>query len=314
METEDELSEGDYSGLSAQQRGRSGSTTVFGRANGANSRSNGSGNTMPAGFGIPKRSGTPEPWVRRLADDGLSYYYLNKLDGSMQWTMPEPAPSQATLPPASRVNGLQHGAGHPSSPARQTDAQRTDSRLRAGSSASNALRGRSDSTAGYTSAYSDDSDVDPLDRQPSAFVSNNVHSLNGNRQAPVTQLSRAPLEAVAELTSAERLAQALQQNLAPAPPESVTDISDIARQSVSAVINYIQAHGVSNQPLQQRELSSRILDAVASIRNLLQLLRQSTPAQYCLVTTPLAVASPSALYERVEPPSDYCCVVLPKRK
>ena len=42
-----------------------------------------------AGFGIPKRTQTPEPWVRRLADDGMSYYYVNKYDGQISWTVPE---------------------------------------------------------------------------------------------------------------------------------------------------------------------------------------------------------------------------------
>lgn len=270
METEDELSEGDYSGLSAQQRGRSGSTTVFGRANGASSRSNGS---LAAGFGVPKRSGTPEPWVRRLADDGLSYYYLNKIDGTMQWTMPEPDPSSVTYSSSSHSNGngTAYGVSHSSTSARQPELQRADSRLRSGSSASNALRGRSDSATGYTSAYSDDSDVDPLDRRPSAFTSHNLHSstTNGTRQPPVVQPSRTPIQTVSELTAAEKMAQTLQQSLSPTPPESVTDMSGLARQSVAAVIDYIQAHGVSNQPLQQRELSIRILDAVASIRNLL---------------------------------------------
>ncbi|KAJ3781256.1 hypothetical protein GGU10DRAFT_320569, partial [Lentinula aff. detonsa] len=35
---------------------------------------------------------TPEPWIKRLADDGLSYYYLNTLDGSVQWDRPSPVP------------------------------------------------------------------------------------------------------------------------------------------------------------------------------------------------------------------------------
>lgn len=43
-----------------------------------------------ASFGLFRRSNTPEPWTRRLADDGLSYYYLNKADGRVMWTRPEP--------------------------------------------------------------------------------------------------------------------------------------------------------------------------------------------------------------------------------
>ncbi|CCM01891.1 uncharacterized protein FIBRA_03962 [Fibroporia radiculosa] len=46
--------------------------------------------TATAGFGVSsKRSHLPEPWVRRLADDGLSYYYINKLNGTVSWTSPQ---------------------------------------------------------------------------------------------------------------------------------------------------------------------------------------------------------------------------------
>ncbi|KAJ3817694.1 hypothetical protein F5880DRAFT_1603137 [Lentinula raphanica] len=43
------------------------------------------------GFGVTlgKRTLTPEPWIRRLTDDGLSYFYWNTLDGSVSWTRPE---------------------------------------------------------------------------------------------------------------------------------------------------------------------------------------------------------------------------------
>ncbi|KZT73841.1 ras GEF [Daedalea quercina L-15889] len=46
-----------------------------------------------AGFGtsIPNRSPTPEPWIRRLTDDGLSYHYVNKLSGEESWTLPPSA-------------------------------------------------------------------------------------------------------------------------------------------------------------------------------------------------------------------------------
>ncbi|KAJ4464228.1 hypothetical protein C8J55DRAFT_530429 [Lentinula edodes] len=36
----------------------------------------------------PDTRTTREPWIRRLADDGLSYYYLN-VDGGVPWTRPE---------------------------------------------------------------------------------------------------------------------------------------------------------------------------------------------------------------------------------
>ncbi|KAJ4464222.1 hypothetical protein C8J55DRAFT_286746 [Lentinula edodes] len=89
------------------------------------------------GFGLPRRTDTPEPWIRRLADDGLSYYYLNQVDGRVQWTRPESSTSRGSeLPetPTTAVPLPLHG------------------------------RARSDSvnnlTGGGHGVYSDSSDVD----------------------------------------------------------------------------------------------------------------------------------------------------------
>lgn len=50
-----------------------------------------------AAFGVPgARSGTPEPWQKRLADDGRSYYYINKVDGTMSWERPTQVNTPAT--------------------------------------------------------------------------------------------------------------------------------------------------------------------------------------------------------------------------
>ncbi|KAG8968747.1 hypothetical protein FRC03_006202 [Tulasnella sp. 419] len=44
-----------------------------------------------AGFGLITRSDQiPEPWVKRLADDGLSYFYVNKETGAVRWSPPSP--------------------------------------------------------------------------------------------------------------------------------------------------------------------------------------------------------------------------------
>ncbi|KAJ3903537.1 hypothetical protein F5879DRAFT_146274 [Lentinula edodes] len=49
---------------------------------------------------IPTRLGTPpthrHSWIRRLADDGLSYYYLNQVNGSVQWTRLESLTSRGS--------------------------------------------------------------------------------------------------------------------------------------------------------------------------------------------------------------------------
>ncbi|EJD54368.1 ras GEF [Auricularia subglabra TFB-10046 SS5] len=58
-----------------------------------------------SGFGVPgKRMGTPEPWQKRLADDGQNYYYYNKLDGTVSWTRPRPATGASVDTPATSVS------------------------------------------------------------------------------------------------------------------------------------------------------------------------------------------------------------------
>ncbi|KAG6841045.1 hypothetical protein C0991_002353 [Blastosporella zonata] len=50
------------------------------------------------GFGVSRRDGTPEPWVRRLHDDGRSYYFYNKMDGQLPQ---DPGNSPSHLSPSS---------------------------------------------------------------------------------------------------------------------------------------------------------------------------------------------------------------------
>jgi son of sevenless len=42
------------------------------------------------GFGVHRHSGTPEPWVKRLADDGLTFYYVNPITNETSWSPPSP--------------------------------------------------------------------------------------------------------------------------------------------------------------------------------------------------------------------------------
>ncbi|KAI0316803.1 ras guanine nucleotide exchange factor domain-containing protein [Amylostereum chailletii] len=259
-EAEDELSDADFA---APQRSRSGSTagTVYGRVNGGRPTNGGS-----AGFGIPKRSGTPEPWVRKLADDGLTYFYQNKLDGTVQWTAPDGAG-------APRSNGHATVNQYKDPATRKREPETT--RLHSQSSASYLSRSRSGSTSGPGGVYSDDSDVDVIDRSIPRST-NRSQASSGSR----TVISRQPSSqnqslnygfSPGDLTAAEKSALALQASLAPPTPESLTDLSGIARQAVSSVISFIQAHGVSGREEEHRALEGRILDAVVAIRNLLSI-------------------------------------------
>jgi son of sevenless-like protein len=118
--------------------------------------SNGVRNDRAAGFGLPKRTGTPEPWVRRLADDGLSYFYQNKLDGSVQWTLPEGTSGPHTNGHASTA------VVHSQNDLATAIDQRHHSRQQ--SDSTYVRLGHNDSLIANGNVYSDDSDVDPLDR------------------------------------------------------------------------------------------------------------------------------------------------------
>ncbi|KAI0250783.1 ras guanine nucleotide exchange factor domain-containing protein [Lactifluus subvellereus] len=223
-----------------------------------------------AGFGLPKRTGTPEPWVRRLADDGLSYFYLNKADGSVQWTLPEATAHTNGHTPPSGVHA-QNDLATAIDP-RPHSRQRSDSAY--------AHPGHPDGFAGNGNVYSDDSDVDPIDKLVVFSIGQQNATLHGADPQLLSQptssrnpsLPRPPIaDSDPLLTSAEKLAQALQHNLAPAPPDSVTVLSTIARQSVAAIVTAVQSHDALNQPLSQTELEDRISDSVVAIRHLLNI-------------------------------------------
>lgn len=271
LEADDELSDADF-GVSSPPRSRSGTGigTAYGQVNGGRPSNGG-----PVGFGLPKRSGTPEPWIRRLADDGLTYFYVNKLDGSVRWTLPEASSTPRSNGLATPTTSMSHST---SDSAKRRDADGSSSRMRGDSSTSFFSRERSDSAAGLTSVYSDDSDVDPLERLRGStkrlHASNSSRTMDSRQGVSQVQSQSHPHPATigqTDLTSAEKLAQALQNTLAPAPPESLTDLSGVARQAVASVITYIQGHGVFSRVEEQEELEGRIADAVVSIRNLLSI-------------------------------------------
>ncbi|KAJ7857609.1 ras guanine nucleotide exchange factor domain-containing protein [Mycena olivaceomarginata] len=159
------------------------------------------------GFGLLRRTGTPEPWIKKLADDGMSYYYYNKSDGSVQWTRPEP---------------LQ--------PTHTRDRSASTAATRPAVSASTATirplppTSRTPPKVSRLSVYSDDSDIQPLDTDRAR------QKQNGFRRR-----TRSPVDVKMELTSAERIAQSLQQAIAPPPADLVTDLSAVARSAIQAI-------------------------------------------------------------------------------
>ncbi|KAF8208737.1 ras guanine nucleotide exchange factor domain-containing protein [Mycena galopus ATCC 62051] len=165
-ESDGDTSDSDFAGLTnSQSSSRSGTSAGLGLSNGLSPQG---GST--AGFGLLRRTGTPEPWVKKLADDGMSYYYYNKSDGSVQWTRPE-APQPATH-------------------ARDRSASVAGARPIASTSAPTIRplpsTSRTPPQVSRLSVYSDDSDIQPID------------STRPQHQNGFTRRPRSPIDAVVE--------------------------------------------------------------------------------------------------------------------
>ena len=230
QETDDEISDSDLAGLASQSSSRSGTST--GLVFGLNSTSEPSANDHDiAGFGISRRTGTPEPWIRKLADDGMSYFYYNKLDGHVQWTRPE---------------------AHVTSAHNQNDTQLPPS------SPEGRLNGNRDSV------YSDDSDV-----QPFGLLRTLDPQLSNGHISQTQERSVQGDSSAVDFTSAERIARSLQQALSPPPPELITELLAVAKNTIQGVVNNIQINGLARQPEEDRMLDDLLHAVVLAIRNLL---------------------------------------------
>lgn len=270
QEADSDLSDSDVAGLAAQQRARAGTTSSLGLAALAGEKY-GNGSADPAGFGIAKRSGTPEPWVKRLADDGMTYYYLNTLDNSVSWTPPysqssagEPSQPRngAESKPVANYYGQDAGlrpeddmlasAGYVNG----HDGVFHATRLRSDSSAS-ALRGNY-----AASVYSDDSDVVPIQQRERAISTSAPDAPNPRKPAN----GRPFVRDVIQLTSAEQAAKALQQDLLPPPAETVDSLASKAREAITAAVESTKLRG---RPDMETEIEARVDAVVLAVRNLL---------------------------------------------
>lgn len=250
----DDTSDGDLAGLTASQpsaRTGTGAGLGFGAL----------AETTLAGFGVPKRSGTPEPWIRRLADDGMSYFYLNKLTGQVSWTLPE----AEVFAKKGRARALTSSStasselyGHD-----ETD-QITRSRSDSAAWLDRGTRERHQSPPEHISdsddsaVYSSDADISP---------STSRSSQNGLHDEPAPAVERSP---ALELTAAERIAQSLQQSLASSPPELVSDLSHIARDAIASVVRENRSlTGATRRFEHAQALDNLIRLVVVAVRNLL---------------------------------------------
>ncbi|KAF9534536.1 ras guanine nucleotide exchange factor domain-containing protein [Crepidotus variabilis] len=220
QEAEDDVSDGDLAGLASQSVSRSG-TSAFGYTEPAEASSESENDA--------RRDPSSGRWVKKLAEDGVRYYYLNTLDGRVQWTVPETGYKDATT-----------------------------------SGRSNASSSRGDTSR--LSVYSDDSDVQTFDHLPTRSRKNTDDSRVAPpsvRPAPTNQ------EAVMELTSSERIAKSLQQALEPPAPDAIGQLSNIARNAIKAVVDNIHSGGVVRQPEDDRKMDELVYAAVMAVRNLL---------------------------------------------
>ncbi|KAJ7645538.1 ras guanine nucleotide exchange factor domain-containing protein [Mycena polygramma] len=245
-ESEGDTSDSDLAGLTtSQSSSRSGTSAGLGLSNGLPQtlpqglRDNGS----TAGFGLLRRTGTPEPWVKKLADDGMSYYYYNKSDGSVQWTRPEPAQTHTrdrSIPTTSRAAPTPTIRPLPST-------------------------SRTPPKVSRLSVYSDDSDIQPIPDR------------SRQKQSAFQRPPRSPIDVKMELTSAERIAQSLQQALAPPPAELVTDLSAVARSAIQAVVENTEAAGMGRRVAgEDRRMDELVSGVVLAVRNLLYVAAAST--------------------------------------
>lgn len=215
-----------------------------------------------AGFGAPRRGGTPEPWMRRLADDGLTHFYVNKLNGQVSWTLPssvgqssygsEPRQEPTRLQGASStMSGYGPQYGH-------TVDSAVTTRLRSDSVAS-----QQQSSAKRLSVYSDDSDIQPQDVDGPTRPTR-ARKLNG-----AVQTVNRDLKDEFHLTPGERNALQLQQRLAASEPESIDQLSDITREAIIVVMAAVDDNGLPKGTDHDKQVEQHVTSVVVAVRNLL---------------------------------------------
>ncbi|KIJ17931.1 hypothetical protein PAXINDRAFT_175648 [Paxillus involutus ATCC 200175] len=253
----DDTSDGDLAGLTASQPSpRAGPGAGLGFSTLAE--------TALAGFGVLKRTGTPEPWIRSLADDGMSYYYRNKLTGQMSWTLAGTEISAKNG--RTRARALTTSSTTSSEFPRSHDELDAVARSRSNSATSQVGGGRerSRSTSRHVSD-SDDSGIYSPDCDSSPSVSS--RSQSGQREELDRSVQRNP---ALELTAAEKIAQSLQQSLAPPPPDLVSDLSHVARSAIASIVQKNQSlTWFSRRSEHAQALDNLIRTVVVAVRNLL---------------------------------------------
>ncbi|KNZ81298.1 Cell division control protein 25 [Termitomyces sp. J132] len=157
----------------------------------------------------------------------------------------------------------------------QVSQTRPEAPPRASFQASSPPQQRSTNGDQRLSVYSDDSDVHP--REPLSHRS----TTNGYPAKLISKPKARPVKerVLPDSTTAERLAQALQQRIATPHPDRATEIDELTSATnlaIDAVINNIQMNGMARRAEEDRKMNDLIYNIVLMVRNLLYIL--ATPA------------------------------------
>jgi son of sevenless-like protein len=246
-ETDGDISDTDLSTFSVRNGSHNGSSVAL------------NGMTQPesdnyAGFGALRRSGTPEPWARCLADDGLAYYYRNKKTGEMRWTLPEANSSDnetGAMPSIASKSSV-------SLSSMNSDFSRDQDTFAGFRSETSPSRTKGTSLDDRDSVISDDSDIHPNAQDGAAGLTPLQRSIQQARR-----------DGTLELTAAEQAAQALQQAMAPPLPQSIAELTADVQSAIAAVVDFAQQPDLAGNPVHLEGMNARVSGVIDAVRDLL---------------------------------------------
>ncbi|KAG8690201.1 hypothetical protein FRC09_012091, partial [Ceratobasidium sp. 395] len=225
------------------------------------------------GFAFVARSTTPEPWLKRLTDDGQTFYYENRQTGDIVWSRPDPGEQQQHTRGPSAQQSLSSSASGFDLRARYRSAAPYDELAVDGDIEpdydesdgrdSDPVHDRTlpANTNNRASVYSDASEVNPLGRE-SPFV----------RSATAVQDVR-PADSEPRTDPAE-----VQRRLAPSPPETIEELSAAATQAIGAV-----SRSMEEQPVPRVGLVAQVIVAVRNLLYVSGTLAPTPSALYPLI-------------------------------
>ncbi|EUC63459.1 cell division control protein, partial [Rhizoctonia solani AG-3 Rhs1AP] len=162
------------------------------------------------GFAFVRRTGTPEPWLKRLTDDGHTFFYENTDTGEIMWSRPEAVrglSAQQSL--ASSTSGLDLRSRY-----RVADSAPEDDLDAAPSTEDEDMMRQ---PANRMSVYSDASEVNP----------------RFDMDFPLPTTNQADTELHTDPTEVQR-------RLAPPAPETIESLAGVAKHAICAVGHCMQ--------------------------------------------------------------------------